>query len=308
MKGKTTLTSLILGYQHAGEGMIIKSLNSESTGIPRIGYCPQFDILWADLTVLEHLTLLARVHGLGHEDSRAHALQVASLVGLHNSQSLNCLGQNLSGGMKRRLSLAMALMGDPQLVLMDEPTTGVDPTSRQMVWQMINCVRRRLPELTLLITTHNTDEATILCDRVGILNHGQLCYLGRTRTRNVNGVSDLTLVGLIPLHLEFQEHHPLDQVLDRAKRDLLLNDGIQPSLLQSLQFLQAKCQHLESRCVCTCIAKIQFSIPTSSTPSRFILQLLHRFERYPDAQWKVGSTHLSEIFEQRIAESDILFA
>jgi ABC-type multidrug transport system ATPase subunit len=303
--GKTTLASIILEDISASEGTITKA-----TGQRRVGYCPQFDVLWPDLTILEHLTLLASATGCRQQDALARGKSVASLVGLQHPSVIHTASKDLSGGMKRRLSLAMALMGDVQLVIMDEPTTGVDPVSRQMVWQMINAVRQRLPDLTLLLNTHDTDEATVLCDRVGILNNGRLCYLSkRDNQLNVNNAPVILFEGSIPITIRAPPCHPLDQTLEQQRAELIRNlcksletGGSQHSLPLSIHSCQLTQARLLTSDTCTCIATFIANISGSCAPSLFLPNLIANLGCYRGAQWRIGCPQLSDVFEQTVSD------
>jgi len=138
-----------------------------------MGVCPQHDILWADQTGREHLLFYGRLKGLS---GNALATAVSDSLRLVNLSALaNMQTRAYSGGMRRRLSVAIALIGNPRVVSLDEPTTGLDPHSRREVWDAIlKCKRDR----AVILTTHSMEEADALCDRIGILSHGRLKCIG----------------------------------------------------------------------------------------------------------------------------------
>ena len=179
--GKTTTLKLCLGLIEPDSGEI------ELLGEPvprkarearaRVGVVPQFDNLDPDFTVEENLVVYARYFGIAKEEilERISALlEFAGLAGRGDSKITT-----LSGGMKRRLTLARALVNDPQLVFMDEPTTGLDPQARHLIWERL----RRLTQegKTLVLTTHFMEEAERLCHRLAIMDRGRIIAEGSPR-------------------------------------------------------------------------------------------------------------------------------
>jgi ABC-2 type transport system ATP-binding protein len=140
----------------------------------RIGVAPQSIALYDNLTGAENLTLFATLYGL-HGRARAEAVQGAlAFVGLSDRGGDRVV--TYSGGMKRRLNLASAVLHDPDLVLLDEPTVGVDPQSRNAIFENIAVLRGR--GRTIVYTTHYMEEAERLCDRVAIIDHGRILSIG----------------------------------------------------------------------------------------------------------------------------------
>ncbi|KAK6920841.1 hypothetical protein RJ641_014519 [Dillenia turbinata] len=166
----TFLTALIYGNS------IRSSLGMSN--IRRImGVCPQFDILWEEMSGEEHLHLFARIKGLPASSIKSDARKSLEEVRLIDAAKRRA--GSYSGGMKRRLSVAIALIGDPKLVILDEPTTGMDPISRRHVWDIIQNAKRGR---CIILTTHSMEEADILSDRIGIMAKGRLRCIG-TSTR-----------------------------------------------------------------------------------------------------------------------------
>ncbi|HEY8251598.1 MAG TPA: ATP-binding cassette domain-containing protein [Burkholderiales bacterium] len=179
--GKTTTLKLCLGLIEPDGGEI--ELLGEP--VPRrarearrnVGVVPQFDNLDPDFTVEENLVVYARYFGIAKEEIRERIsalLEFAGLAGRGDSKITT-----LSGGMKRRLTLARALVNDPQLVFMDEPTTGLDPQARHLIWERL----RRLTQegKTLVLTTHFMEEAERLCHRLAIMDRGRIIAEGSPR-------------------------------------------------------------------------------------------------------------------------------
>eukprot|EP00753_Platysulcus_tardus_P007431 PLAT152.11.p1 GENE.PLAT152.11~~PLAT152.11.p1 ORF type:complete len:1079 (-),score=645.97 PLAT152.11:106-3342(-) len=137
------------------------------------GVCPQFDVLWDDLTAAEHLQFYGRLKGLRGKKLSAAVEKALRSVSLWDWR--NKLSKSFSGGMKRRLSVANSLIGDPLVVIMDEPSTGLDPASRHQLWDVIREAKRGK---SVLLTTHSMEEAEVLCDTIGIMTEGQLRCIG----------------------------------------------------------------------------------------------------------------------------------
>jgi lipooligosaccharide transport system ATP-binding protein len=143
----------------------------------RMGVVPQENNLEEDLSVLENLVVYARYFGIPARISRPLADQLLSFVALEDKR--DWLITKLSGGMKRRLLVARALMNQPELLILDEPTTGLDPQARHLVWEKLRSLRRQ--GVTLLLTTHYMEEAAQLCDRLVIMHEGRILVEGPPR-------------------------------------------------------------------------------------------------------------------------------
>ena len=134
-----------------------------------MGVCPQHDILYDHLTVFEHLELFGIIKGVPRE--RLQDDIQSCMAELKIDVQSGVASMNLSGGQKRKLSVALALIGDPKIVCLDEPTSGMDPLSRRQLWDVLQSKR---PGRVMLFTTHQMDEADILADRKAVLSNGQL--------------------------------------------------------------------------------------------------------------------------------------
>jgi len=141
-----------------------------------LGNCPQFDVVWPFMAVGEHLEFFARLKGLPSSDIKDAAMSIASAVGLGAPDVYERLAKNLSGGMRRRLSIAISFVGAPTVLLLDEPTTGLDPSTRNEVWGLISSLA--MEERALIITTHMMLEADTLCNRIAIIGQGNLKVVG----------------------------------------------------------------------------------------------------------------------------------
>uniref|UniRef100_A0A8B9NTA5 P-type phospholipid transporter n=1 Tax=Accipiter nisus TaxID=211598 RepID=A0A8B9NTA5_9AVES len=175
--GKTTTMSILTGLfpPTSGTAFILgKDIRSElSTIRQNLGVCPQHNVLFDLLTVEEHIWFYARLKGLPEKKVKEEMEQMATDVGLPHK--LKSRTSKLSGGMQRKLSVALAFVGGSKVVILDEPTAGVDPYSRRGIWELLLKYRQGR---TIILSTHHMDEADILGDRIAIISHGKLCCVG----------------------------------------------------------------------------------------------------------------------------------
>ena len=182
--GKSTTISMITGMLPPTEGQI-RIKNSENNDI--IGYCPQFSILYDNLTVREHLEFYANLKSNQGQGEKGVTLMMSKMNILDKSETLSC---NLSEGMRRRLSVGIAFIGDSKVVVLDEPTSGVDPRSRKDIWRLISQYKEGR---TILVSTHYMDEAEALCDKIIILDQGQMVETGTSKELQSRHGLDLKL-------------------------------------------------------------------------------------------------------------------
>ena len=206
--GKTTTLRMIMGQSPITSG----SLTVLGLPVPeavreirrRTGVVPQQDNADPDFTVAENLRMYARYFDVPAATARERIRELLHFVELDDRADSPI--RELSGGMKRRLSIARALINDPELIVLDEPTTGLDPQVRRMIWTRLRQLRRS--GKTLLLTTHYMDEAERLCDRVVVVDHGEVIVEGAP--------AQLVAQHVEPQVLEIQG--------DRARMDSLLGD------------------------------------------------------------------------------------
>lgn len=174
--GKTTTISMICGLLKKDAGKIQingYSLDEDYEKCKKmLGLCPQDIVIWESLTCLEQLEFTARLYDVPRNVARNRSLELLSLFGLEEKK--NRLSKTLSGGMKRRLNIALALVHDPQIVILDEPQAGLDPQSRVLVREYVQSLAGKK---TVILTTHDMDEADRLAERIGIIDHGELLVL-----------------------------------------------------------------------------------------------------------------------------------
>lgn len=177
--GKTTTINLLSGLLRpdAGRVLIAGELASEMTKL-YLGVMPQQNLLYQSLTCGENLSFFAKIYGLS-PSLRSQRVQTC-LKAVNLQDRVNHVVGSLSGGMQRRLSLAVAIVHQPKLVVLDEPTTGLDIEARYDVWELIRQLKQQ--GVTILLTTHLLDEAERLCDRIGFLKQGRLLTQGSLET------------------------------------------------------------------------------------------------------------------------------
>jgi lipooligosaccharide transport system ATP-binding protein len=203
-------TLRILGLDPATDGPEIRA---------RIGVCPQEDTLDVELNVLDNLVIYGRYFGLPRKEVRQRAEELLDFVQLADRAKAKI--DDLSGGMKRRLTIARSLINRPELLLLDEPTTGLDPQARHVVWDRL--FRLKQQGVTLVLTTHYMDEAEQLCDRLVVMDKGLIVAEGSPleliRTHSTRDVTEL--------RFGIGEHEALaPKVADLAERVEVLPDRL----------------------------------------------------------------------------------
>jgi len=171
--GKTTSINMLTGLfpPSKGTGYISgMDIRTDMDSIRReMGVTPQHDILWAELSALEHLRIFAKLKGFSGAEAEEEIQLRLTKMGLWEVRSHRV--KTFSGGMKRRLSVAIATIGGPKVIFMDEPSTGMDPVNRRHMWEMIHNLKR---EASIVLTTHSMEEAQNLADRISIMAHGKM--------------------------------------------------------------------------------------------------------------------------------------
>lgn len=193
--GKSTLVKAMVGMEKVDCGVVkifdTKMPNREV--LQNIGYMAQADALYEDLSGRENLVFFAKLFGVSRADIDVRVNHVASLVniGEHLSKKVRAY----SGGMKRRLSLAIALIQDPKLLILDEPTVGIDPKLRVGIWQELNVLKAQ--GKSIIVTTHVMDEAE-KCDRLALIRDGKIIISGSPselkKELNVSSIEEIFLI------------------------------------------------------------------------------------------------------------------
>jgi ABC-2 type transport system ATP-binding protein len=171
--GKTTSINMMCGLLRPDSGQVVihgKPITDGDADIrARVGVCPQNVVLWGQLTCLEQMVFLGEMYGMKRKSATQRSEQLLKELDLTEKRDQRA--RTLSGGMQRRLNLAMALVHDPEILVLDEPEAGLDPQSRVLVREYVKSLARRK---TIILTTHNMDEAERMADRVAIIDHGKL--------------------------------------------------------------------------------------------------------------------------------------
>uniref|UniRef100_A0A3Q0SZ69 Cholesterol transporter ABCA5 n=1 Tax=Amphilophus citrinellus TaxID=61819 RepID=A0A3Q0SZ69_AMPCI len=171
--GKSTIMHMLSGDTDPTEGQVL--MGDYSTPLEHVGYCPQVNPLWPRVTLQEHLEIYGAIKGLKGEDMPGIIKRVVNALELKDH--LNKQAKTLSAGLKRKLSFALSMIGNPQIVLLDEPSSGMDPKSKQRMWRAIRAAFKNRQRGAIL-TTHYMEEAEAVCDRVAIMVSGQLRCIG----------------------------------------------------------------------------------------------------------------------------------
>ncbi len=173
--GKTTLVKLMAGIDSpdSGEVSVLGEKVPSLKMLSRIGYMAQADALYGELTAEENLEFFAAMYGLGKAERKKRIEEVMKIVNLYDQLRIQV--KKYSGGMKRRLSLAIALLHEPPILVLDEPTVGIDPVLRISIWEELYELCRN--GTTIIVTTHVMDEAE-KCHELGMLREGRLIALG----------------------------------------------------------------------------------------------------------------------------------
>lgn len=196
--GKSTTMKMIYALVRPDAGRLVVA-GVDVAAVPRgakskLGVVPQDNNLDPDLSVLQNLTCYARYHGIPHREGLRRSDELLEFLQL--TEKRDVVIYDLSGGMQRRLVLARGLLNEPEVLILDEPTTGLDPQARQMVWQKVRALKRR--GLTIVLTTHYMEEAAQLCDRLAVMDRGRILEIGTPRKL----VADLPGREVVEVHCE----------------------------------------------------------------------------------------------------------
>ncbi len=194
--GKTTSIKMMVGLLKPTSGRVLfDGAEVGSVDKSRIGVCPQALVQWDALTCRENLTFMGDMHGIPARRLRARVNQLLELLSL--TEKADQTAAKLSGGVKRRLNIALSLVHDPEILFLDEPSVGLDPQSRLLLWEFIRSLRDEEGK-TIVLTTHAMEEAEALSDRIAIIDHGKLLGLdtpeGLKKTLGEGDIVELQLL------------------------------------------------------------------------------------------------------------------
>nr|AIU41626.1 ABC transporter family protein [Hevea brasiliensis] len=281
--GKTTAINCLTGLTPvtSGDALIYGYSIRSPVGMSNIrriiGVCPQFDILWDALSGAEHLHLFASIKGLPPDSINLVAEE--SLAEVRLTEAAKVRTRSYSGGMRRRLSVAIALIGNPKLVILDEPTTGMDPISRRHVWDIIQNAKKGR---SIVLTTHSMEEADILSDRIGIMAKGRLRCIGTSiRLKSRFGTGFITNVSFIESNAE---QSPPNASVDLSNQ----HEDVKQFFKYHLDVMPAE----ETKSYLT------FVIPHDREKllTRFFSELQDREREFAIADIQIGLATLEEVF------------
>ena len=210
--GKTSLMMILSGINRPTSGSVQVYHECVDSARDSIGLCPQHNILFAHLTVQEHMNFYGSLRGLAAGRIKLDSEKLLKCMQLAEHENKRV--DKLSGGMARKLSVSLAFLGSPKVVILDEPTTGVDPVSRRHIWDFLLSERENR---CILLSTHQMEEAEVLGDRIAMIDHGHLLCVGSLPFLKSN-------FGLNYL-LNVEKQQAFDDVIDRDALDRLLTDG-----------------------------------------------------------------------------------
>jgi len=188
--GKTTTIKIMSGLMEPDSGKVtIDCRNNRKS----IGLCPQHIVIWENLTCLEQIVFMGQMYNLSVTEARKKGRDLLESLGLYGIKDR--LAKKLSGGMQRRLNIALALLHSPQILFLDEPQAGLDPQSRILVRDYIRSIKEKT---TIVLTTHDMEEAEKLSDRICIIDNGKLLVSGTAaEIKKTNGYEDVIEVDVI---------------------------------------------------------------------------------------------------------------
>ncbi len=232
--GKTTTVHILAGILPFNKGTVLirdKNIQHAPDIFKTIGIAPQSLSLYENLSALENLSFFGKLFGLKGQTLKQKTQQALSFVQL--SEWAHKRVKTFSGGMKRRLNLAAALIHDPEILILDEPTVGVDPQSRNAIFDNIKNLKEQ--GRTIIYTTHYMEEAQQLCDRVAIIDHGKLMALGTVRQLiDQYGDETVLVVETTEAVKKFKTDDPL-KVLEKLKnKETILNFRLERSNLEQV--------------------------------------------------------------------------
>eukprot|EP01029_Cantina_marsupialis_P023816 TRINITY_DN5_c0_g2_i1.p1 TRINITY_DN5_c0_g2~~TRINITY_DN5_c0_g2_i1.p1 ORF type:complete len:1536 (-),score=457.58 TRINITY_DN5_c0_g2_i1:174-4625(-) len=274
--GKTTTLSMMSGTLNIGSGSAIVSGYDVETELEKVytvlGMSPQFDRLYEEMTVEEHLKVYSTLRGVNPSGVTIVSRQAAENVELDGDQ-FRMISRQLSGGMKRRLSIGMTLLGQPPIIFLDEPTTGLDPETRQKVWEIINNAK---PGRSIILTTHSMEEADALSNRIAIMANGSLRCIGSQQL----------------LKNRFGDGYQLKIMLDEHSTQS-----------QTMDFIRSFAP--SAKCVYSFGLARTFLIPRQSINMSSIFECMTRGSKNGGIkEWAVQQTSLEEVFVKIAREAE----
>jgi len=278
--GKTTTLACLTGERSmtAGEAFINGISVDHQTATRRfVGYCPQFDALFPLLTGREHLSFYGRIKGLYGAELRKQVAMLLEVLSLTKYQDRRA--GTYSGGNRRKLSVAVAMIGNPPIVFLDEPSTGMDPMARRSMWDFI---RQTMRGRCVILTTHSMEECEALCHRLCIMTHGQLRCLGT------------------PQHLKSKFGHGFQLDLD-IEKDGLSGDGNRAVIEKALRTVFEMDLIDQAQC------KVAYEVSPKTKDAMTLGQMFGAMERFkkelPIVSYALNQTTLEQVFIRMAGEN-----
>jgi len=201
--GKTTTVKMMCGLLKPDSGTVTIASNNDGRSV---GFCPQHIVIWENLTVLEQIVFMGQMHNMPVREARGKSQDLLESLGLIDVKDRHA--RKLSGGMQRRLNIALALIHSPEILFLDEPQAGLDPQSRILVRDYLRTIKKNT---TIVLTTHDMEEAEKLSDRITIIDTGRLLVSGtETEIKQKSGFEDVIELDIkIDFHKSLLAHiHP----------------------------------------------------------------------------------------------------
>eukprot|EP00347_Sterkiella_histriomuscorum_P012329 403369011 len=256
--GKTTTFKCMTGEEFPTNGEI--TINgydiTKQSGFEQarkcVGYCPQFDAIFDGMTVKEHLEFYAKIKGI-IPDLRKSLIK-KQIQDMDLQEHENVKAEKLSGGNKRKLSVAMAILGNPPIIFLDEPSTGVDPKAKRFMWSVISKISTQRKKSSVIITTHSMDEAEALCTKMGIMGYELEMKIMSLNDQDLKNIKQQFQIDDKPVHLQqiqiilkkFYSEHLLSQIKeDGTGREIFIQLQQDEELVNLDDFI--RWSYLESR-------------------------------------------------------------
>ncbi|ORY27423.1 P-loop containing nucleoside triphosphate hydrolase protein, partial [Neocallimastix californiae] len=234
--GKSTIFNIIISNLKLTTGEIYFNGIDHCKSNNIIGYCSQTNVLWDELTVVDHIYLFLKLRGVQNDSLKDFTTYYVKLAQIE--EHTNKKVKNISGGTKRKLAILLSIIAHPKQIILDEPTAGIDPGSRLIIWDLIKKVKK-VGKSSLILTTHSMEEAQTLCDRITILINGRLVCIGSPEYLKMKYCSSYVLEVETRCHDQFHEclfgedgmlshsNYKLENVFNfRYKYTISINDTI----------------------------------------------------------------------------------
>ncbi|KAJ3204578.1 hypothetical protein HDU82_005752 [Entophlyctis luteolus] len=308
--GKTTALSMMTGLLKRTSGAIVvhgKSvMPNNSRGFDEIGVTPQFDTVWPDLTVEEHLWFYCRLRGVPKKSITGLVRWIAEATDL-DGDAFKLKSGSLSGGMRRRLSIGIALAGNPRILVLDEPTTGLDPETRRHIWKIIERIRKT-GDRCIILTTHSMDEADALCSRIGIVVDGSVRVLGDQLTLKKQFAEGLKFLFRFAVQCPFAANRTLEHYeirerikIEEVKRKIEAATGIENfkwRLISSdITYAHANASIREGQSGdCSWMVSIECVAPLNADVAAVFMNVSTACENIGVWDWALNETTLEDVF------------